>query len=96
MKDNRDQSLREVIEELIKAYRWEGKLDVVKLKNSWQNIVGTIIANHTTKLEVRNKTLYIKLDSSVIRNELMMARTKIIEAINKEMGSNMIKEIVLL
>ena len=96
MKDNRDQSLREVIEELIKAYRWEGKLDVVKLRNSWANIVGTIIANHTTKLEVRNKTLYIKLDSSVIRNELMMARTKIIEAINKEMGSNMIKDIVLL
>jgi hypothetical protein len=39
--------------------------------------------------------LYINLDSSVIRNELMMARSKIVEAINKEMGAEVIKDLVL-
>ena len=90
-----DHTIKEVFEELIKAYRWEGDLDVVRLENSWEQIVGRIIAGHTTRLTVKNRILYINVDSSVIRSELMIARSKIVEAINKEMGGKMIDDIVL-
>ena len=95
MKKDNDHTLKEVIQELLQAYRWDEKLDVVKLKKSWDTIVGKIIANHTTHIDVRNHILYVKLDSSVIRSELMLARSKIVEAINKEMGYKMVKELVL-
>jgi len=95
MKDNHDHTLKDVFKELIKSYKWEDKLDEVKLINSWENIVGKMIADHTTRMTVKNRVLYINLDSSVIRNELMMARSKIVEAINKEMGAEVIKDLVL-
>lgn len=95
MKDNHDHSLKDVFKELVKSYKWEDKLDEVKLVNSWETIVGKMIADHTTHMTVKKKVLYIKLDSSVIRNELMMARSKIVEAINKEMGADVINELVL-
>lgn len=95
MKNDYDHTLKDVIQELLKAYRWDDRLDVVKLKRSWDKIVGKIIADHTTHIDVRHKKLYVKLDSSVIRNELMLARSKIVEAVNKEMGSKIIDEIVL-
>jgi predicted nucleic acid-binding Zn ribbon protein len=95
MKNDYDHTLKEVMEELLKAYKWEEKLDVVKLKKSWDSIVGKIIAKHTTHLDVRNRVLYVKLDSSVIRSELMLARSKIVEAINKEMGYKMVDELAL-
>jgi predicted nucleic acid-binding Zn ribbon protein len=95
MKNDYDHTLKEVMQELLKAYKWEEKLDVVKLKKSWDSIVGHIIAKHTTHLDVRNRVLYVKLDSSVIRSELMLARSKIVDAINKEMGYKMVDELAL-
>ena len=85
----------EVIQELIKAYRWKDDLDLVKLEKTWEGIVGKVIARHTQKLTLKNKILYINIDSSVIRNELMYARTKLIDTINKELGGRVVEDIVL-
>ena len=57
--------------------------------------MGGIIAKHTTGLYVKNKKLYVKLDSSVLRNELHMERTNITNMINKELGKKVIDEVVL-
>jgi len=95
LKDNHDHTLKDVFKDLVKSYKWEDKLDEVKLIKSWEKIVGKMIADHTTKMTVKNRVLYINLDSSVIRNELMMARSKIVEAINNEMGSKVIETLVL-
>ena len=95
MPERYDHTLKEVIRELIQAYRWKGKLDVVRLENSWDKIVGKVIAAHTQKLSVKDRVLYIRLDSSVIRNELMMAKSTLIRNINEEMGEDVIEEIVI-
>jgi predicted nucleic acid-binding Zn ribbon protein len=95
MADNYNHTLKDVIRELIRAYRWKDDLDVVSLERSWEKIVGPLIARHTQELKVRNRVLFVKLDSSVIRNELMLARSKLIQNINREVGNNMIDEIVL-
>ena len=95
MREKYDHTLKEVISDLINAYRWKDDLDLVKLGNSWDKIVGKIIAKHTQNLKVKNRILYINVDSSVIRNELMLARSKLIDSINKEMGGKMIDDIML-
>ncbi len=95
MREKYDHTLKEVISELINAYRWKDDLDLVKLGNSWDKIVGKIIARHTQNLKVKNRILFINVDSSVIRNELLLARSKLIDSINKEMGGKMIDDIML-
>ena len=91
---NNDKELKEVLEQLFKAYGWTEKMDGVKIINSWDKVVGGIIANHTTNLYVKNKILYVKLDSSVIRNELYMERTNLVKKLNDEIGKKVIDEIV--
>lgn len=95
MQSKHDYTLKDVIEKLIKAYKWDDSLDAVRLINSWDKIVGNIMASHTTRLNVKNRKLYVSVDSSVIRNELMMSRSKIVESINVEMGFKMIDDLVL-
>lgn len=95
MPEKNDHTLRELIEKLLKAYKWESGIDEAKLVNSWETIVGSIIAKHTTRLQVLDRVLYIKVDSSVVRNELMMSRTEVIAKINDEMGGKVIDNIVL-
>ena len=94
MKSNNDQNLKDVLEQLYKAYGWTEKMDGVRIINSWEKVVGGIIAKHTTNLYVKNKVLYVTLDSSVLRNELHMERTKITTKLNNEIGKKVINEIL--
>lgn len=95
MPEKNDHTLREVIEQLLRAYKWDEGLDEARLINAWEQIAGRIIAKHTTKLKIKERTLYVHVDSSVIRNELMMSRSTLIEKINREMGTRIIEKIVL-
>jgi predicted nucleic acid-binding Zn ribbon protein len=91
---NNDYSLKEVIEQLVKAYGIGQKLDEAALLNAWDSVVGKLFARHTLNLSIKNRVLYVKMDSSVIRNELMMARSKLVDLLNKEAGKTVIDDIV--
>ncbi|MCF6170754.1 MAG: DUF721 domain-containing protein [Bacteroidales bacterium] len=95
MKRESEFTLKEVIGELLKAYRWGSKLDEAKLVESWEKVVGGIIGKHTVNMAVKNKILYVKLNSSVLRSELHMAKSKIILSLNKEAGKEVITDMVL-
>ena len=94
MKDNNESSLKEVLEKLFDAYGWTEKMDGVRIINSWEKVVGKIFAKHTTNLNVKNKKLYVKLDSSVLRSDLYMERSQIVKKLNDEIGKKVIEEII--
>ncbi len=94
LKKPAEKPLKAVIEEFLKTFRLEDKLTETRVIQSWEKVVGALVAKHTTRLSMRNKILYVKLDSAALRNELMFAREKIVKALNKEAGTNMLSEIV--
>ena len=89
-------SLKDAIEQLLNAYKLKPKLNETKLTERWGKIVGEMIQKHTLQLFVKNSKLYIKLDSSVIRQEMLYSRTTIIEKVNAELGGRVVDEIVFL
>ena len=95
MKKGTEKPLKAVIEEFLKTFRLEDKLGETRIIGSWEKVVGAMVARHTQRLSIRNKVLYVKLDSAALRNELMFAREKIVKALNKEAGTATIEEIVL-
>ena len=92
---NNQQPLKEVIDEFLSSYRLEGKLNEVKLIASWETIMGKMIAKHTKEIYVRNKTLYISIDSASLRQELSYAKDKIILLLNTEAKQLLIENVVL-
>ncbi len=96
MKKTNDQTLGEAIQELIKTYRLEDKLNQARLIKSWDTVTGEMISRHTEKLFVKGNKLYIKLDSDALKNELIYARTKLVKMLNDSVGSEIITEIVFL
>ncbi len=94
MKRKNEYSLKEVIEQLIKTYRMESKLDETQLISSWEKVTGGIFAKHTEHLSIKNKILFVKMDSAVLRSELAMARSKLVDMLNKEIGKKIIEDIV--
>lgn len=88
-------SLKEALQKLIDTYKLRGKLNENKLVNSWEKIMGKMIANHTREIYLDGGTLHIRLDSSTLRNELFYAKDKIKEKINQEMESEVVKKVLL-
>ena len=58
--------------------------------------MGTAVANRTTQIYVSQGKLFVRIESSVVKNELLMVRTGIIEKLNERAGSKVITEIIFL
>lgn len=80
---------------MLKAYRLDDRMAEKRLISAWDNVMGAMIAKHTKEIYINNKQLYVTLDSSALRNELSMARSKIIKMLNEAVGSEVINEIIL-
>jgi len=93
MKSN-DQSLGEAIREFLHSYRLEDKLNETRLIQSWEKVVGGMVSKHTHGLYIKNRTLFVRIDSSALRNELSYSREKIIRSLNQEASSDVIEDIV--
>lgn len=89
-----EQSLKEVIKDLLQTYRLDEKLNKVRLIKVWEKLMGKTIAKHTIELYIAKKKLYIKFDSAALRNELSYAKEKVMKMINEEMGEEIIEDIV--
>ena len=95
MSKHNEHSIKEAIEHLLKAYRLDDRLAEKRLIASWENVMGKMIAKHTLDLSIRHKQLFVTLDSSALRNELALAKSKIIKSLNDFAGKEVINEIIL-
>ncbi len=94
MRKSNEQSLGEVIQQFIKAYKIEDKITEVKINAAWGKVMGSQIQSLTEKTVFKNNVLTVYLRSAPLREELSMARTKITEKINQEVGKTAVKELV--
>lgn len=85
--------LKDVIDRWLKAYRLDGKMKELDIINSWPEMMGTAVAHRTKEISIRNGTLYLKLDSSVMRDELSHGKQVIIERLNQKAGYEMINDV---
>ena len=95
MRKSHTQKISEVIEEYLKSSGLTIKLKKARIINHWGELMGKAIANRTTSIYIKNKTLFVSLNSSVAKNELMMMRQQIIDALNEHAGEIIIEKIVI-
>jgi predicted nucleic acid-binding Zn ribbon protein len=88
-------SLKEAIGDFMKSYHLDEKLLQKQLILSWEKVMGKMVANHTQKLTIRKKTLYVSIDSAALRTELSFSREKIVKALNKAVQAEVITDIVI-
>lgn len=93
MRRKETQRISDVLKIAIKESVFEHKLTETRLIENWGKILGNGIAQSTSKIYVRNKTLIVHIDSPVVRHELFMMRSKIIEALNNSVNAPLIDNI---
>ncbi|MBO7477856.1 MAG: DUF721 domain-containing protein [Salinivirgaceae bacterium] len=95
MKRQNTATLGNVISLWIEEMKLQGKISETRLIGSWGKIVGSYIASKTREIYIKDRKLVVRIDSSVVRNELAHAKTMLIGRLNAEGGGDIIDDILL-
>ena len=87
--------LGELIKEFYERHKGSNYMDEVKVINSWPKVVGSFIASHTIDLCIKNKVLFVRVDSDALRSELGYSKSLLTKNLNDLAGKEVIRDIVL-
>ncbi|TWI97081.1 uncharacterized protein DUF721 [Mucilaginibacter frigoritolerans] len=96
MRKANDKSLKEAIEQMLQVYKIKRRYDETAVIAAWPELVGKSVANRTKEIYIHDKKLFLRIESSVIKNELMMIRSQIIDKVNENAKGVLIEEIIFL
>jgi predicted nucleic acid-binding Zn ribbon protein len=96
MRKANDKSLKEAIEQMLQVYKIKKRYEETGVAAHWPELVGKSVANRTKEIYVYDKKLFLRIESSVIKNELMLMRKQIIEKINEKAKETLVEDIIFL
>ena len=91
-----DMSIGEAIEAWLKSRGFEEKVQIERVIQDWPRIMGRAIAENTDKVWFNQGTFFIRMRSPVWKNELAMAKSKIRDMLNREIGQAVISQVRIL
>ena len=71
------------------------KILEVRIQRAWGDILGPMIMRSTQQLFVKNSVLHVFLNSSVLRNELLLHKKRLLKNLNDYAGEEVISDIVI-
>ena len=89
-------SVGDAIKELLRYYQLESKFDETAVLAQWEKIMGKTVASRTEKIYFKDKRLFVKLNSSPLKHDLMLNKQKIVDLINSEIKENVVEDVIFL
>jgi predicted nucleic acid-binding Zn ribbon protein len=88
-----EKSIKDLLSTVFKSYNQGYKYEETSVINSWEQIVGTMIAKKTSKIFINKKVLYLTLSSPALKNELRYHKLVLIDKINDFAKQKIINDI---
>jgi hypothetical protein len=95
MKLKNEVTIGQALDAMIVELKLKDKLDESRIKQLWVDLMGKPIAKYTGAITLKNGKLFIKVDAPALKQELSYSRDKIKELFNKELGNNIINEVLI-
>ncbi|MBR4154693.1 MAG: DUF721 domain-containing protein [Paludibacteraceae bacterium] len=74
----------------IVGYESAKGLDAVHVVNTWRQMLGTTMVRYSEGETFENGALKVRIKSSVLRNDLFMQRTELIQKLNQQLGRQIV------
>jgi len=94
MRKKNTELLSDIIVQVLKNNHLDKPLNEKRLMDAWPVVLGNNILKYTTDLSIKNKILYVSLTSSVLRHDLFLSREEIRKSLNKQVGTDVIVDII--
>jgi len=94
MRKKNTELLSDVIRQVLREQHLDKPLNEKRLIDAWPLVLGSNIVQYTSELKIKNRILYVSLTSSVLRHDLFLSREEIKRSLNKQVGVEVIVDIV--
>lgn len=84
-----------LFDELFNSPHIAAKIAEGCLPETWREVVGDAIADQTSQIRLVSGTLYIHVQSSIVRTELMMRRIELCQALNSRSRVPIVRNVIV-
>ena len=95
-RDSSTVTMKDAMKRMLKSYNIDSKFDETNLVSSWNAIMGTAIANRTSKLFIRDNVLVVELSSAPLKHELNNSKAKVMKLIEEHYGKPIVKDVLFI
>lgn len=93
MKKTNEILLKDAISAFLKDNNLDTKLDETRIISAWEGVVGKLISRHTNQMYIKDRTLFVRVDSAALREELSYQRSKLVKKLNQAAGVEAIDDL---
>ncbi len=87
-------SISELVRATCREEGLETPLNEYRLIQAWSQMLGKAVQTYTKELKIYNQVLFVKVTSSVLRQELLMNRKALVKRLNDHVKAQVITDIV--
>ena len=86
--------LDDALEQMFETFNLKNKADQTSIITMWEELMGKTIASRTRKIFFKESVLFVELTSAPLKQELILAKEKIIGLLREKIGTQALKDIV--
>ena len=93
MRRSNTERLDEVIQQFMRLNGIETPYNQYRLIQAWPEVMGKLVQKYTAHIFIKNQTLYVKITSPAIKQNLMMEHRALAHKLNEHVGAQVIEDI---
>lgn len=78
---------------MLDSYRIRDRINEVRIKNLWEELMGNAVAKRTSGISIHGEELLLRITSAPLKMELEYQKDKILTEMNRLLGGNYIKTV---
>jgi hypothetical protein len=94
-RENETHSIKDLIPNMLQENKLQKGINQISVKEAWENVMGKGVMTYTESVDLRKDTLFVRLTSSALREELNYGKSKIIVMLNESLQMELIKTLKL-
>lgn len=88
-------SLGDAISDWLRLSGHGSRLEDARTEQAWKEVMGEAVFRKTRFIRVRDGVMTVELDSAPMKEEFLMARSRIVELINGHLGKQALREVII-
>ena len=95
MRGDNTLNIGDIIRKILRNPKLADRMNELDALDVWNDLVGENLQKFIISTKINKGSLYVKLRSSVLRNEFSFRKSKLKQQINQRLGREIVKEIIL-
>ncbi|MDH5610375.1 MAG: DUF721 domain-containing protein [Cyclobacteriaceae bacterium] len=93
MNEDHTHSFKDAFSKFLKEEKLEQVYHEKRLISLWADIMGPAISRRTTRVYIKEKILYVTLNSAPLKQELTHSRQKVLSLIEDRLGAKVVEDV---